>query len=134
VNAELTDYDAIAIERARKLRPELDPTAGPGAARSYQAFVRMLSVAHECNDLRSAGVRNAITAIAERRGMSHSTVTMILHRARNDYGVPIVDPPTVPSLDGVLRIVADWYASSEGRDVLYDELTAAGFQLPDADR
>lgn len=32
------------------------------------------------------------------------------------------------------RIVADWYASSEGRDVLYDELAAAGFQLPDTDR
>jgi hypothetical protein len=36
--------------------------------------------------------------------------------------------------DGALRIVADWYASSEGRDVLYDELTAAGYALPDADR
>lgn len=34
--------------------------------------------------------------------------------------------------DGVLRIVADWYASSEGRDVLIEDLAAAGHQLPEA--
>jgi hypothetical protein len=34
----------------------------------------------------------------------------------------------------VLRIVADWYASSEGRDVLVEDLAAAGYQLPDEER
>lgn len=130
----MTDYDAIAAERARKLRPDLDPTAGPGAARSHRALIRMLSVAHECNDLRNAGVLNAITAIAERRSMSYSTVSMVLHRARTDYGVTITDPPTGPSLAGALRIVADWYASSEGRDVLAEDLAAAGYPLPEPTR
>ena len=32
--------------------------------------------------------------------------------------------------DDVLRIVADWYASSEGRDVLFEDLAAAGHPLP----
>lgn len=36
--------------------------------------------------------------------------------------------------DDVLRIVADWYASSEGRDVLREDLAAAGHPLPEADR
>ena len=31
----------------------------------------------------------------------------------------------------VLRIVAGWYASSEGRDVLIEDLAAAGYPLPD---
>lgn len=127
----MTDYDALAADRARKLRPELDPTSGPGAARSHRAFVRLLSVAAECNDLRKAGVRNATTAIAERRGMSHSTVTMILHRARTDYGITIIDPPTLPSLEGAMQIIADWYTSSEGRDVLIDDLATAGYPIPD---
>jgi hypothetical protein len=94
----------------------------------------MLSISAECNDLRNAGVRNAITAIAERRGMSHSTVTMILHRARTDYGITIVDQPTLPSLEGAMRIIADWYASSEGRDVLVEDLAAAGYPIPEATR
>jgi hypothetical protein len=129
----VTDYDTLAAEQARRLRPELDPSSGPGAARSHRAFVRMLSIAAECNDLRTAGVRNAITAIAERRRMSHSTVTMILHRARN-CGITIIDQPTLPSLDGALRIVADWYASSEGRDVLIEDLTTAGYSIPETTR
>lgn len=129
----MTDYDALATEQARRLRPELDPSTGPGAARSHRAFVRMLSVAAECNDLRAAGVRNAITAIAERRRMSHSTVTMIVHRARN-CGITIIDSPTLPSLEGAMRIVADWYRSSEGRDVLVEDLAAAGYPIPEAVR
>ncbi|WP_319052648.1 hypothetical protein [Streptomyces europaeiscabiei] len=32
--------------------------------------------------------------------------------------------------DGVLQLVADWYASSEGRDVLVEDLAAAGYPLP----
>ncbi|MDX3544344.1 hypothetical protein PV729_45425 [Streptomyces europaeiscabiei] len=32
--------------------------------------------------------------------------------------------------DGVLQLVADWYASSEGRDVLIEDLAAAGYPLP----
>lgn len=36
--------------------------------------------------------------------------------------------------DDVLRIVGDWYASSEGRDVLIEDLTAAGYSIPEADR
>ena len=127
----MTDYDVIATERARKLRPDLDPTAGPGAARSHRALIRTLSVAHECNDLRDTGVRNAVTVIAQRRGMSHSTVSMILHRARTDYGVTVVDSPSGPSLAGALRIVSDWYRSSEGRDVLIEDLTAAGYPIPE---
>jgi hypothetical protein len=126
------DYDALATERAHRLRPELDPASGPGAARTHRALVRMLSVAAECNDLRNAGVRNAVTAIAERRGMSHSTVTMILHRARTNHGITVIDQPTLPSLEGALQIIADWYASSEGRDVLVEELAAAGYRLPDS--
>ena len=34
----------------------------------------------------------------------------------------------------VLRIVADWYASSEGRDVLIEDLAAAGYPLPDEEQ
>jgi len=127
----MTDYDSLAADQARKLRPELDPSSGPGAARSHRAFVRMLSVSAECNDLRRAGTHNAITAIAQRRGISQSTVTMILHRARTKYGITVIDQPTLPSLEGALRIVADWYASSEGRDVLIEDLAAAGYQLPE---
>jgi hypothetical protein len=127
-------YDAEAHDRVRQIRPDLDPAVSAGAARSYRSLVRQLSVAAECNALRTEGVRNAVQAIADRRGITVSTVRMLLHRASTDHGVTIVDPPTVPSLEGALRIVADWYASSEGRDVLHDELTAAGYQLPDADR
>ncbi|MDX2513880.1 hypothetical protein PV355_01695 [Streptomyces stelliscabiei] len=36
--------------------------------------------------------------------------------------------------DDVLRIVADWYASSEGRDVLVEDLAAAGFPIPEDGR
>jgi hypothetical protein len=36
--------------------------------------------------------------------------------------------------DDVMRIIADWYASSEGRDVLIEDLAAAGYLLPEADR
>lgn len=130
----MNDYDALAAERAHRLRPELDPTAGPGAARTHRSLVRMLSVAQECTDLRKAGVRNAITAIAERRGLSYSTVSMLLHRARRDLGIEIAVQPTSPALEGALRIIADWYASSEGRDVLIEDLTAAGYSLPEATR
>jgi hypothetical protein len=34
--------------------------------------------------------------------------------------------------DDVMRIVADWYASSEGRDVLIEDLAAAGYPIPEA--
>jgi len=33
--------------------------------------------------------------------------------------------------DDVLRVVAEWYASSEGRDVLIEDLAEAGYALPD---
>ena len=36
--------------------------------------------------------------------------------------------------DDVLRIVADWYASSEGRDVLGEDLAAAGYPIPEGGR
>jgi hypothetical protein len=36
-------------------------------------------------------------------------------------------------LDYLLRLIARWVASSEGRDVLVDELAAAGYPLPSAD-
>lgn len=127
-------YDAEAQERAHQMRPDLDPAAGPGAARSYRALVRLLSVATECNDLRTQGVRNATLVIAERRGVTAQTVRMLLHRASTEHGITITAPPTVPSLDGMLRIVADWYASSEGRDVLAEELAAAGYSLPEVAR
>lgn len=35
------------------------------------------------------------------------------------------------SFDGLLRIIADWYRSSEGRDVLFKDLIAAGYRLPE---
>lgn len=127
-------YDTEAQERVRQIRPDLDPTAGPGAARSHRALVRLLSVAAECNDLRTQGVRNAVQAIAERRGITVSTVRMLLHRASTEHGVTIVDPPLLPSLGGALRIVADWYASSEGRDVLIEDLAAAGYPIPEGGR
>lgn len=126
-----TDYDAKAKQQARQIRPDLDPTAGPGAARSHRALVRLLSVAAECNDLRTQGVRNATVIIAERRGVTAQTVRMLLHRASTEHGITLVDQPTVPSLEGAMRIVADWYQSSEGRDVLVEDLAAAGYRLPD---
>lgn len=125
-------YDTEAQERVRQLRPDLDPSAGPGAARSHRALVRLLSVAAECNDLRTQGIRNATLVIAERRGITAQTVRMLLHRATTEHGIKIVDQPTLPSLDGALRIIADWYASSEGRDVLIEDLTAAGYPIPEA--
>lgn len=134
MNAELADYDALATEWARRLRPKLDPTAGPGAARTYRSFVRHLSVAIECNDLRAAGVRDAAKVIADRRSLTASAVRVLLHRASTTHGITITDKPATPSLEGALQIVADWYASSEGRDVLVDELTAAGYTLPEATR
>jgi hypothetical protein len=87
-------------------------------------------VAAECNDLRADGVRNAPQVIAERRGITVTTVRMLLHRASVDQGITIDRPHTLPSLADALRIVADWYASSEGRDVLVEDLAAAGYQLP----
>lgn len=42
-------------------------------------------------------------------------------------------PETQAVRDGVLRVVADWYASSEGRDVLIEDLAAAGYPLPDGE-
>jgi hypothetical protein len=36
--------------------------------------------------------------------------------------------------DDVLRIIADWYASSEGRDVLVEDLADAGHALPEPAR
>jgi len=36
--------------------------------------------------------------------------------------------------DDVLRIIADWYASSEGRDVLAEDLADAGHALPEPTR
>jgi hypothetical protein len=134
VTTTVDRYDAEAQERVRQLRPDLDPAAGPGAARSHRALVRLLSVAAECNDLRKAGVRNATLVIAERRGVTAQTVRMLLHRASTEHGIEIVDQPTVPSLEGALRIVADWYASSEGRDVLIEDLAAAGYPIPEDGR
>lgn len=127
-------YDAEAQERARQMRPNLDPDASKGTARSYRSLVRHLSVAIECNDLRTAGVRDVAKIIADRRGLTASAVRVLLHRASGTHGIAIVEPPAVPSLEGALRIVADWYASSEGRDVLVEDLAAAGYTLPDAER
>jgi hypothetical protein len=132
------DYDAEAQEQASRLRPDLDPEASRGAARTHQALVRQLSVAAECNDLRANGVRNAVQAIADRRGITVSTVRMLLHRASTDNGVALVAPPAVPSLEGALRIVSDWCIEANecgGVDAgdLAFRLTSAGYQLPDDD-
>ncbi|MGH3585480.1 MAG: hypothetical protein ACRDQ0_04065 [Pseudonocardia sp.] len=91
------DYDAVAEEQARSLRPDLSPDASKGDARSYRALVRMLSVANECNDLRSEGSKDAVSQIAKRRGVTESTVRMILHRAQNN-GVGLVPQPTARTL------------------------------------
>ncbi|MFM9811630.1 hypothetical protein ACKI16_24345 [Streptomyces scabiei] len=36
-------------------------------------------------------------------------------------------------LGHLLRLIADWYRSSEGRDALFDDLIAAGYRLPEGD-
>lgn len=36
------------------------------------------------------------------------------------------------SLNGLLKLVSDWYRSSEGRDVLFEDLITAGYRLPEA--
>lgn len=134
MTSQLDRYDAEAQERVRQMRPDLDPATSKSAARTYRALVRQLSVAAECNALRTEGIRNAVQAIAERRGITVSTVRMLLHRASTENGITLVDPPLLPSLEGAMRIVADWYASPEGRDVLIEDLAAAGYPIPEAGR
>ncbi|WP_406417959.1 hypothetical protein [Streptomyces sp. NBC_01614] len=127
----MPDYDALATEFARQLRPDLDAAAGPGAVRSHRAFVRMLSVVLECNDLRNAGCRNAATAIAERRSMSHSTVTMLLHRARTTYGITVV---AQPSTANVLADLADrWEQMADQGDAAIGQFEGPAAATLDAE-
>lgn len=92
----MATYDELAEEQARRLRPDLDPGASKGQARTFRSLVRILSVASECNDLRRGGVRNAVSVIASRRGSTESTVKMLLHRAQ-DHGIPLVPQPSARS-------------------------------------
>lgn len=77
----------------RRLRPDLNPEAGAGQARSFNALLNLVSVVHECDALRREGVRNAAGVIAERRGVPVSTVRGWLHRAKW-RGLEPAAPPT----------------------------------------
>lgn len=117
------DYDRMAERRVRALRPDLNPDASKGQARSYTALVRILSVANECNDLRRAGAKDAISQIAKRRGITESTVRMILHRAQSN-DIELVPQPTAQHLLRSRYVEVIRRYSPDHAEELADELLA----------
>lgn len=71
-----------AEEIVRKLRPDLDPTAGKAAARTWQMLVRYAEITEEYIDELARGTPNAVGILAARHHVGATTVRSWLHRAR----------------------------------------------------
>lgn len=91
---------------ARTIRPDLDPDADGAQARSFNCLVHLVTVVQECDALRKQGARNAAGVIAERHGVSASTVRGWLHRAKWRGIEPGPPPRVVTPAEAVTRALA----------------------------
>jgi hypothetical protein len=68
----------------RERFPNLDPKAGPGAARSWRRLVRLAEVAEEYRTALERGEKAPATVVAGKRGVTVSAVNTWLHHARRE--------------------------------------------------
>ncbi|WP_431772217.1 hypothetical protein [Streptomyces cucumeris] len=71
-----------AEELITRLRPDLDPNAGKGAARSWNGLVKLAEAVEEHMDEMLKGSSDPVSAMAIRHGVAPATVRTWLHRAR----------------------------------------------------
>lgn len=79
----------LAEAAVARLRPDLDPTEGKGAQRSWNSLVRYAEIFSEHEDLLARGARDPISTLAERHEVEKPTVRSWLHRAKA-AGIPQV--------------------------------------------
>ena len=78
-----------AEEVVRERFPDLDPEAGPGAARRWRRLVRLAEVAEEYREAKGRGEKAPATVVAEKRGVAAGTVHVWLSHAKKEgFDVP----------------------------------------------
>ena len=109
-----------AEEIVRARYPDLDPDAGPGAARRWNKLLRLVEVAQEYQAAQGRGENAPTEAIAEARGVAPATVRTWLHRARQE-GFDVPSRAHVGSTGDVVR--QNVRTLREQRKMTYVELT-----------
>ncbi|MBM7091029.1 hypothetical protein JTP67_21295 [Streptomyces sp. S12] len=78
------DIPALARETVRERHPEVDPDAGPAAARRWKRLTRLAEVWLEYQAAEASGDRSPTNTIAEARGVAPATVRGWIHHARRE--------------------------------------------------
>ncbi|WP_432021095.1 helix-turn-helix domain-containing protein [Streptomyces sp. 1222.5] len=73
----------------RSRYPDINPEAGPGAARRWARLVRLAEVAQEYREAQAQGESAPAAYVAKRRGVAHGTIRTWLHQAKKEgFDVP----------------------------------------------
>ncbi|MEV5182864.1 hypothetical protein AB0K88_24200 [Streptomyces werraensis] len=78
------DIPGLARETVRNRHPEVDPEAGPAAARRWKRLIRLAEVWLEYQAAEASGDRAPTNTIAEARGVAPATVRGWIHHARRE--------------------------------------------------
>lgn len=113
---------AVAVSRPDVLRWAAELVAADTAHIRYGSATDYAN-RHAALLRRAADDAQGPCVAGEQQNETPEAVEHMLTRMRADAATD--------SFDGLLRIIADWYRSSEGRDVLFEDLIAAGYRLPE---